>query len=99
MLDERRGVLPGRVENLADVISFEGAAVEELQKEFGESVNLYTCASARYRLPHHKLAEMGRAGARASSYAFWLTQRSAIGTFGGRASIRRMSARLMPKDY
>ncbi len=41
MLDERRGVLHGRVENLADVISFEGATVEELQKEFEESVNLY----------------------------------------------------------
>lgn len=41
MLDEARGVLHGRVENLADVISFEGATVEELQKEFEESVNLY----------------------------------------------------------
>jgi predicted HicB family RNase H-like nuclease len=41
MLDERRGVLHGRVENLADVISFEGATVEELQNEFEESVKLY----------------------------------------------------------
>lgn len=41
MLDEERGVLHGRVENLADVISFEGATVEELQKEFEESVNHY----------------------------------------------------------
>ncbi len=41
MLDEERGVLHGRVENLADVISFEGATVEELQKEFEESVMLY----------------------------------------------------------
>ncbi len=40
-LDERRGVLHGRVENLADVISFEGVSVDELQKEFEESVNLY----------------------------------------------------------
>lgn len=41
MLDEARGVLHGRVENMADVISFEGATVEELQKEFEESVKLY----------------------------------------------------------
>ncbi len=41
MLDEARGVLHGRVENLADVISFEGATVEELQKEFEESVKFY----------------------------------------------------------
>jgi len=41
MLDEARGVLHGRIENLADVISFEGATVEELQKEFEESVKFY----------------------------------------------------------
>lgn len=41
MLDEGRGVFHGRVENLADVISFEGATVEELQKEFEESVKFY----------------------------------------------------------
>ncbi len=41
MLDEQRGVLHGRVENMADVISFEGATVEELQREFEQSVKLY----------------------------------------------------------
>ncbi len=41
MLDEERGVLHGRVENMADVISFEGATVDELQREFEESVKLY----------------------------------------------------------
>lgn len=41
MMDEARGVSHGRVENLADVISFEGATVEELQKEFEESVKFY----------------------------------------------------------
>lgn len=39
--DEARGVFHGRIENLADVVSFEGATVEELQKEFEESVKFY----------------------------------------------------------
>jgi len=41
MLDETRGGLHGRVQNLTDVVSFEAATVEELRKEFEESVKLY----------------------------------------------------------
>ncbi len=50
MLDEERGVLHGRVENVADVISFEGATVEELQREFEESVKLYLKVCKKKRI-------------------------------------------------
>jgi len=40
-LDEEAGILHGEVINIRDVITFEGATVEEVQRSFQESVDDY----------------------------------------------------------
>jgi len=40
-IDEEAGVLYGEVINVRDVITFEGASVDKVQKEFRESVDDY----------------------------------------------------------
>jgi len=39
--DEETGILHGEVVNICDVITFEGATIEEVQKAFRESVDDY----------------------------------------------------------
>ena len=40
-IDEEAGILHGEVINIRDVITFEGASVDEVQKAFRESVDDY----------------------------------------------------------